>query len=193
LGGKFAQSFGGQAGFGALVGGTTAELTGGEFWQGAATGAMVGGLNHALNRIPIDRVNMADASDQEVMDQMSKALYQNKRSGSFRMQRYFKNLDDISLTNGWSGGWSRQVTGVLNAGGELIPNATFDLVLHKGHLRHPIQSTPSGAPRLIDQGKLVYTYNARVRGASYPLPMMSLNVPAWSSNLPRFNNFLWGR
>jgi len=46
-GGKFAQSGFGVTSFSALSGGITAEITGGDFWRGAATGATVGLLNHA--------------------------------------------------------------------------------------------------------------------------------------------------
>lgn len=37
--------------FGALSGGIGAELTGGNFWQGAVTGGIVAGLNHAMHQI----------------------------------------------------------------------------------------------------------------------------------------------
>lgn len=38
-------------GFGALAGGVGAELSGGNFWQGALTGGIVAGLNHAIHSI----------------------------------------------------------------------------------------------------------------------------------------------
>lgn len=37
--------------FAAVAGGVGAELTGGNFWRGAATGATVAGLNHLGNRL----------------------------------------------------------------------------------------------------------------------------------------------
>ena len=48
-GGQLANSFAGQMGFSTLSGGVGAKLTGGNFWEGAATGAMVGLLNHGLH------------------------------------------------------------------------------------------------------------------------------------------------
>lgn len=36
--------------FGALSGGVGAELSGGNFWQGAVTGGIVAGLNHAMHK-----------------------------------------------------------------------------------------------------------------------------------------------
>jgi RHS repeat-associated protein len=50
-GGNFAQSGLGQIGFSAASGGVGAELTGGNFWEGAAVGATVGLLNHMQNTI----------------------------------------------------------------------------------------------------------------------------------------------
>ena len=49
-GGKFASSTLGTSAFSALAGGAGAELTGGDFWRGAATGLMMAGLNHLQNR-----------------------------------------------------------------------------------------------------------------------------------------------
>jgi hypothetical protein len=46
-GGKFAKSIYGTVSFSAVGGGIGAELGGGDFWRGAATGATVGLLNHA--------------------------------------------------------------------------------------------------------------------------------------------------
>jgi len=37
--------------FGTVSGGLSAELTGGNFWQGAATGLVVSGLNHVAHKI----------------------------------------------------------------------------------------------------------------------------------------------
>jgi hypothetical protein len=50
-GGKLANSTAGLYGFSGVTGGLTAELTGGNFWQGAATGLMNAGLNHAKANI----------------------------------------------------------------------------------------------------------------------------------------------
>src|SRR5690554_950777 len=44
-------STGGQIGLSAATGGVTAELTGGNFWAGAANGAIVGGLNHTMHAV----------------------------------------------------------------------------------------------------------------------------------------------
>ena len=42
---------GGTVGFSALSGGIGAELSGGDFWQGAGTGATIGLLNHLAHQI----------------------------------------------------------------------------------------------------------------------------------------------
>lgn len=44
----------GQIAFGALSGGIGAELTGGNFWQGAVIGGIVAGLNHAMHEIDVN-------------------------------------------------------------------------------------------------------------------------------------------
>ncbi len=51
LGGNFTKSAAGTIGFSAVAGGVGAELTGGEFWKGATTGAIVAGLNHVAHTI----------------------------------------------------------------------------------------------------------------------------------------------
>ncbi|MGC4129866.1 MAG: hypothetical protein QM564_10030 [Bergeyella sp.] len=44
-------SGGAMIAFGALSGGIASELSGGNFWQGAITGGIVAGLNHAMHQI----------------------------------------------------------------------------------------------------------------------------------------------
>lgn len=39
--------------FGTVSGGLSAELSGGNFWQGAATGLTVSGLNHVMHKIAL--------------------------------------------------------------------------------------------------------------------------------------------
>ncbi|AZI21441.1 hypothetical protein EIH08_07850 [Chryseobacterium taklimakanense] len=48
---QFASSTVGTVAFGALSGGIGAELSGGNFWQGALIGGIVAGLNHAMHEI----------------------------------------------------------------------------------------------------------------------------------------------
>ncbi len=50
VGGKFAGSSVGIVSFGTIAGGAGAALTGGNFWQGAATGLVVSGLNHVVHK-----------------------------------------------------------------------------------------------------------------------------------------------
>jgi RHS repeat-associated protein len=49
IGGKFADSGAGMITFGTISGGAGAALTDGNFWQGAVTGLVVSGLNHAMH------------------------------------------------------------------------------------------------------------------------------------------------
>jgi hypothetical protein len=48
--GKFAHNTVGMIAFGTVMGGAGAALTGGNFWQGAVTGLVVSGLNHAMHQ-----------------------------------------------------------------------------------------------------------------------------------------------
>ena len=50
--GSFASKGVGMVALGTVVGGASASLTGGNFWQGAVIGGMVSGLNHALHDHP---------------------------------------------------------------------------------------------------------------------------------------------
>lgn len=50
FGGKFSQSTTGIIAFGTIAGGAGATLSKGNFWQGAVTGLVVSGLNHALHK-----------------------------------------------------------------------------------------------------------------------------------------------
>lgn len=52
--GDFANKAVGQIAFGAVSGGIGAELSGGNFWQGAVIGGVVAGLNHAMHSIKTD-------------------------------------------------------------------------------------------------------------------------------------------
>jgi hypothetical protein len=54
-GGKFANSIIGNYAFSGLAGGVGAELSGGNFWEGAATGLMVAGLNHIQQGISMPK------------------------------------------------------------------------------------------------------------------------------------------
>ena len=51
LGGKLADKGAGIIAFGTVAGGAGAALTGGNFWQGAITGLVVSGLNHAMHQM----------------------------------------------------------------------------------------------------------------------------------------------
>ena len=50
-GGVFRKSDAGMIAFGTVAGGAGSALTGGNFWQGAVTGLVVSGLNHAMHKI----------------------------------------------------------------------------------------------------------------------------------------------
>jgi hypothetical protein len=55
IAGKYANSPVGTIAFGALSGGVGAELSGGNFWQGAIAGGIVAGLNDVMHKIKTNR------------------------------------------------------------------------------------------------------------------------------------------
>jgi len=52
--GGIAKTAVGMVGFSAVAGGIGAELSGGDFWKGAAIGGMVAGLNHTIHNLQKD-------------------------------------------------------------------------------------------------------------------------------------------
>lgn len=72
IGGDFAKSGFGMITFGTVSGGAGAALTGGNFWQGAATGLVVSGLNHGMHQIKerklIDRAIMKGGYGKELAE-----------------------------------------------------------------------------------------------------------------------------
>ena len=59
IGGDFGKSSVGTIAFGALSGGVGAELSGGNFWQGAIAGGIVAGLNDVMHRISKPKITVA--------------------------------------------------------------------------------------------------------------------------------------
>ncbi|AKH95793.1 VCBS repeat-containing protein [Elizabethkingia anophelis] len=87
LAGNFANNIGGTVLFGAIAGGIGAELSGGNFWQGATIGGIVAGFNHAV---------MRDETLQDVQD------YEQDNNGSYyktqaELEEYItKNIGDFN-------------------------------------------------------------------------------------------------
>jgi hypothetical protein len=69
IGGKYAGSSVGTIAFGALSGGVGAELSGGNFWQGAIAGGIVSALNHSFHKTESSNMFDDDQSGDEVTKQ----------------------------------------------------------------------------------------------------------------------------
>jgi hypothetical protein len=80
IAGKYAGSDVGTIAFGALSGGVGAELSGGNFWQGAITGGIVAGLNDVMHKI----VSFESAKSEESKSSM---FYPDPKSFSFKTKR----------------------------------------------------------------------------------------------------------
>ena len=91
---------GGTAGmiaFGTVMGGAGAALTGGNFWQGAVTGLVVSGLNHAMHQ-------MSDDGD---IDPPSKKKGATTKSNSSKIKTAFDdNIDAINNSMTGSGAYA---------------------------------------------------------------------------------------
>ena len=83
-GGVFRKSDAGMIAFGTLAGGAGAALTGGNFWQGAVTGLVVSGLNHAMHKmeskdsVTLTKTTNKTANPEEkpyVLNQSKKTIY----------------------------------------------------------------------------------------------------------------------
>ncbi|OYQ50040.1 hypothetical protein [Flavobacterium aurantiibacter] len=95
LPGKFASSSAGQVLFGSFAGGVTAELTGGNFWMGAVTGATVSWLNHVAHKL----------SDKFQEDPLKKNADQVKHTLEEWEARYHdKSWREIATESGWKHG-----------------------------------------------------------------------------------------
>lgn len=69
IGGKFADSGAGTIAFGTVAGGVGAELTGGNFWQGAATELMVNTLNHGIHKISVNnKITLTEEDIKKIYD-----------------------------------------------------------------------------------------------------------------------------
>ena len=88
IGGKFADSGAGMIAFGTVAGGAGAALTGGNFWQGAVTGLVVSGLNHAMHQM--------DSPDDNGYDKNGKKI--NDNGGDTTDYRYDDNGNIIDST-----------------------------------------------------------------------------------------------
>jgi hypothetical protein len=90
IGGKYAGSSVGTIAFGALSGGVGAELSGGNFWQGAIAGGIVAGLNHVMHMRdkPQELGNATiDVTDEIVGEQTIKD-YPSDKGGRYKTPLY---------------------------------------------------------------------------------------------------------
>lgn len=80
---KFAKSTMGMVTFGAISGGVGAELSGGNFWQGAVTGGIVAGLNSAMHKIKTPLGATTDGNKPKEDSYIMKKLKEGSSFGLF--------------------------------------------------------------------------------------------------------------
>ncbi|MEM6737328.1 MAG: hypothetical protein AAF620_14790 [Bacteroidota bacterium] len=99
----------------------------------------------------------------------------------------------MSLVNNWTGGWSKDISGVFMANGLAVPNVDINLVLEPDFIKHRISAFPNTSAKPASNGKYIYEYNASIIGASYPLQIFAMYYPSWAYDIPQFNNFIWNK
>lgn len=83
--------------FGALSGGVGAELSGGNFWQGAVTGGIVAGLNHAMHKTcPPDKFKGRSWRDKD-------GIFSQTKNGGYSVDNspenfgYYREIEEVSV------------------------------------------------------------------------------------------------
>lgn len=91
-GGDFADSAVGMLAFSAVSGGITAELTGGDFWRGASTGAIIAGLNHLAHNLfqgdPKKQLKMLSKGEIEDLKRRGLWDHSDKGKGGGKLDLY---------------------------------------------------------------------------------------------------------
>jgi hypothetical protein len=89
VGGAWAKSDFGTLAFGTFAGGAGAQLSGGNFWQGAVTGLMVSGLNHVAHKRQMQELGNAtiDVTD-EIVGEATIRDYPTDKGGRYKTPLY---------------------------------------------------------------------------------------------------------
>lgn len=103
IGGDFASSGVGMIAFGTVSGGAGAALTGGNFWQGAATGLVVSGLNHYAHMIQI----------KNEIEEKYPGLYKVLSKLKTYVKDHPSVLESMSLYSGYS---NKEILSLLSVG-----------------------------------------------------------------------------
>jgi hypothetical protein len=124
-------SGGAMIAFGALAGGVGAELTGGNFWQGAITGGIVAGLNHAmhemvspLQKTPQQKEPWDTNGDGKISLDEANNWYRNGKGQAITVDASRVDLNSVDKT-GWVKGKTYGVQTLLNSEqGRVLGNIT---------------------------------------------------------------------
>jgi len=119
---------------GTIAGGLGAELTGGNFWQGAATGLMVSGLNHFAHQIQ-NILNLTDEQIRKIYESYPNANLEDpnfiskaelfKMIGGDLYKEYLKNPKFYQDTCAIRLSYALNESGVLTIPSPAEYNATF--------------------------------------------------------------------
>ena len=132
---KFAGSTIGMVAFGALSGGVGAELSGGNFWQGAVTGGIVAGLNHAMHKIsrPTQNEEFYFSSQKELDEYINKRIGNKARIEKELKTKILLATDANAQENGYyldgGGNMYRSSNGQM-VGGITVPTGKNSSVIY---------------------------------------------------------------
>jgi hypothetical protein len=121
IGGEFANSLAGAVGFSTVSGGIGAELTGGDFWKGAAIGATIGLLNHSLHDlISQARLNTITRATRQFLIDLGykeEQVFQDviPHKNSFWGQYYLEMLNFKEYQSSFTGGYFDSQSGKNSA------------------------------------------------------------------------------
>ena len=180
----------GQVLFGTFAGGITAELSGGNFWQGAATGMVVSLLNHVAHEIEI---NLQD-SNEALAKQIAKEYGYDWREVKAFLDKHpfvptdkgIKFLDYEAVSSKFEGSG---IIKLVNKYGDDSINKGFGMILKKiigksagqalSSTSLQEQEPPDNALRRAEECKRRLIEHVFRKPMEYQTPSMFNNMQSW--------------
>jgi hypothetical protein len=135
----------GQILFGTVTGGVTSRLQGGNFWEGAAIGLIVSGLNHAMHQISKPKVTLKEADIKKIYDAYPSG--DSSDPNFVHRDDVYKNIGGKIYEDYLSNGYDRN--GVVNPDYENTCALRLSTALNKaGYTIPKTNGTFSGANKL---------------------------------------------
>ncbi len=188
IAGKYAGSDVGTIAFGALSGGVGAELSGGNFWQGAIAGGIVAGLNDVMHQQPDPNKQLARRIAKQYGGNVSE-IREWLNNHPFVINDgivSFEGIDGLSVDTNSNNGNSNDMNKAFDSGAKWL--------IKKG-LYYSIKGIVSGGGQLLGDGGLAKTPTKTYNGlnsikATYAQDALIDYVfkPQGSMQTPNMNN-----